>query len=355
MGNIPPSDGINDQDWYQLFAVELPFTVNGNDQLTKREEKETAEGKHKQSLTSKIKIKKKKKKKRGQGKVLKSFRCTVDTAALLVKAYIKPTLDGGDMNAAKLEDAIEKEKKKYKHIQSLWSTASQPGLVPLIPIENKNKIQENRCYFLGRQYFAHNLYDRFHTPPYLEPIEKKWIIYQLLQAVSQAHNTKIVHGDIKTENIMLTTWNWVFLTGKQTQIYIHIYIYIYTYICICIYVFICAYAIYLHFFFFFCRIDFHPYKPDSLPYSNPFQWGYFFEDAKRARCYIAPERFYVTQAERSLLPSSDIFSVGCVIAEVFMDGLVLFDHERLLAYKDSKYDPSAVIAKKISDPDVQKL
>lgn len=41
---------------------------------------------------------------------------------------------------------------------------------------------------------------------------QRWITFQLLQALSQAHAHGVCHGDIKAENVMVTSWNWVFLT-----------------------------------------------------------------------------------------------------------------------------------------------
>ena len=46
----------------------------------------------------------------------------------------------------------------------------------------------------------------------LLPVEKKWLSYQLLSALVQCHAARVIHGDIKSENAMLTTWNWLFLT-----------------------------------------------------------------------------------------------------------------------------------------------
>lgn len=42
-------------------------------------------------------------------------------------------------------------------------------------------------------------------------MEKKWLVFQLLCAVSQVHSEKFVHGDIKPSNILLTSYNWLFL------------------------------------------------------------------------------------------------------------------------------------------------
>ena len=38
-----------------------------------------------------------------------------------------------------------------------------------------------------------------------------WIVFQLLHAVAQSHEQGICHGDIKCENILVTSWHWLFL------------------------------------------------------------------------------------------------------------------------------------------------
>lgn len=56
--------------------------------------------------------------------------------------------------------------------------------------------------------------------------------------------------------------------------------------------------------------------------------------------------------------ASDIFSVGCVIGEIFMDGRILFDLSNLLKYKTdgyTGYDPSILLNKYISDANVRQL
>ena len=54
--------------------------------------------------------------------------------------------------------------------------------------------------------------DRLSTRPFLSIIEKKWIVYQLFLAVIQCHSVDVCHGDIKTENAMVTSWAWIILT-----------------------------------------------------------------------------------------------------------------------------------------------
>lgn len=46
----------------------------------------------------------------------------------------------------------------------------------------------------------------------------------------------------------------------------------------------------------------------------------------------------------------DIFSAGCVIAEIFMDGHPLFDLASLQNYRKKLYDPREDLQKKIKDP-----
>lgn len=106
-----------------------------------------------------------------------------------------------------------------------------------------------KAAMLFRQYVRDNLYDRISTRPFLNNIEKRWIAFQILTAVDQAHKSGVRHGDIKTENIMVTSWNWVLLT------------------------------------------DFASFKPTYLPEDNPADFNYFFDTSRRRTCYIAPERF----------------------------------------------------------------
>jgi phosphoinositide-3-kinase regulatory subunit 4 len=40
----------------------------------------------------------------------------------------------------------------------------------------------------------------------------------------------------------------------------------------------------------------------------------------------------------------DIFSLGCVIAELFLDGKATFDLAQLLAYRRKQYDPTPLLA-----------
>ena len=60
-------------------------------------------------------------------------------------------------------------------------------------------------------------------------------------------------------------------------------------------------------------------------------FSFFFDTGGRRRCYLAPERFYEAQSAAAaggpaaLTPAMDVFSLGCVLAELFTDGAALFD------------------------------
>lgn len=192
----------------------------------------------------------------------------------------------------------------------------------------------SKAAILVRQFVKDNLYDRISTRPFLNNIEKRWITFQLLQCLNQCHKLNICHGDIKLENIMITSWNWVLLT------------------------------------------DFASYKPTYLPEDNPADFSYFFDTSRRRTCYIAPERFVKTlnpdlQNDQNspatslvlpddeirrgdLLPSMDVFSLGCAITELFTEGHAPFDFSQLLAYRSGEYSSWKVL-EKIDDDNIREL
>lgn len=183
-----------------------------------------------------------------------------------------------------------------------------PGILPY----HSFHITSSAGYLL-RPFIAHSLYDRFHTHPFIESMEQLWIAFQILKAVAQLHSKGFVHRDLKAENVLVTSWNWIFIT------------------------------------------DIAFYKPPQLPSDNPADHSAFYAVGNRRRCYIAPERFYTKRSvEAEASAASDIFSVGCVIAETFLEGEALFSLEQLLSYKAGNYDPSSTI-EKIAHPLAREL
>lgn len=168
----------------------------------------------------------------------------------------------------------------------------------------------------------------FHsTRPFLAHIEKKWIAFQILTGFRDTRRRKVSHGDIKSENILVTSWNWVYIT------------------------------------------DFASYKPTFLPLDDPSDFAYYFDTSGRRNCYIAPERFYTAEknpeisakkakireagaagfAENSkrdgrITEAMDVFSTGCVLAELFMEGTPLFTLSQLFKYREGELDIDAYLS-----------
>ncbi|XP_058213700.1 serine/threonine-protein kinase VPS15 isoform X2 [Rhododendron vialii] len=72
------------------------------------------------------------------------------------------------------------------------------------------------------------------------------------------------------------------------------------------------------------------------------------------------QRFYEHGGEMQvaqdapLKPSMDVFAVGCVIAELFLEGQPLFELSQLLAYRRGQYDPTQHL-EKIPDSGIRKM
>ncbi|KOC68309.1 Phosphoinositide 3-kinase regulatory subunit 4 [Habropoda laboriosa] len=197
-------------------------------------------------------------------------------------------------------------KEKLEEIRSKLASA-----VNCLPFQRM--ILTEKAGSIMREYVKYSLYDRISTRPFLTSIEKKWITFQVLYALHQAHKFGVCHGDIKLENIMITSWNWILLT------------------------------------------DFASFKPTYLPEDNPADFSYFFDTSRRRTCYIAPERFVKTLSSElsntlllseqelktgDLHPMMDIFSAGCALTELYNEGHPPFDFSQLLAYRNSEYSVS---------------
>ena len=109
-------------------------------------------------------------------------------------------------------------------------------------------ILNEKAGIMLRQYVKYNLYDRLSTRPFLTFFEKKWIAFQLLKCCQWLHRQAICHGDLKLENILITSNLWVLVS------------------------------------------DFAPFKPTTLPDDNPGDFSYFFDTSRRRTCNLAPER-----------------------------------------------------------------
>lgn len=234
----------------------------------------------------------------GSARFLKTVKCRQRNGYLVIKVFVKS--DPG-LSLLPYHKRLKEEKKALSEIANVYSYQAFA--------------ETEKAGYIIRQWMASNLYDRISTRPFLSMIEKRWIAFQLLTALRDARNHKISHGDIKSENILVTSWNWVYLT------------------------------------------DFAPYKPTYLPLDDPSDFSFYFDTSGRRTCYIAPERFYTAannpeiSARKSKLSMAgnegkrdgkvteamDCFSAGCVIAELFLEGAPLFTLSQLFKYREGEY------------------
>ncbi|XP_015597151.1 phosphoinositide 3-kinase regulatory subunit 4 isoform X2 [Cephus cinctus] len=246
----------------------------------------------------------------GSTRFLKVARARSQEGLIVVKVFAihDPTL------------RLSTYKDKLEEIRSKLASA-----VNCLPFQRL--ILTEKAGFIMREYVKYSLYDRISTRPFVSAVEKKWITFQVLYALHQAHKFGVCHGDIKLENIMITSWNWVLLT------------------------------------------DFASFKPTYLPEDNPADFSYFFDTSRRRTCYIAPERFVKTLSSElsntmllpeqelktgDLNPMMDIFSAGCTLTELYNEGHPPFDFSQLLAYRNGEYSASKHLDK-IEDTGIREL
>ncbi|KAH9942062.1 hypothetical protein B0H21DRAFT_529305 [Amylocystis lapponica] len=251
----------------------------------------------------------------GSARFLKTVKCRHKNGYLVVKIFIKS--DPG-LSLRKYNRRLKIEREALLDIANVYNY--------------QHFFETDKAGFLIRQWVASSLYDRISTRPFLSMVEKRWIAFQLLNALRDARNRKISHGDIKSENILVTSWNWVYLS------------------------------------------DFASFKPTYLPLDDPSDFSFFFDTSGRRTCYIAPERFYTAadnpeiSAKKSRLAmddgegrrdgrvteAMDCFSVGCVIAELFLEGAPLFTLSQLFKYREGELNVDSQLSA-IDDEGVQTL
>ncbi|KAJ5690829.1 hypothetical protein N7462_005221 [Penicillium macrosclerotiorum] len=235
----------------------------------------------------------------GGGRFMKSIRARQQNGLVFVKLIMKPY---STMQLEPYVKAIIRERKLLTDVPNALSY---------------ERVQETSTSgYLVRQYIHSSLYDRMSTRPFLENIEKKWIAFQLLCALRDCHAQDVFHGDIKTENILVTSWNWLYLSDFSSS-----------------------------------------FKPTFLPEDNPADFSFYFDISGRRTCYLAPERFLVTGEEpgnRHVNWAMDIFSAGCVIAELFLESPI-FTLSQMYKYRKGEYSPEHSQLSKIDDLEIREL
>ncbi|KAG9231929.1 hypothetical protein BJ875DRAFT_100348 [Amylocarpus encephaloides] len=239
----------------------------------------------------------------GNARFMKSIRARHRDGVVLVKVMIKPY-------------PMKLGKYRRKIIREREALADVPNALAYQRI-----VETETNGYLVRQFLHSSLYDRISTRPFLEDIEKKWLAFQLLCALRDCHARDIFHGDIKTENTLVTSWNWMYLSDFSSS-----------------------------------------FKPTYMPSDNPAEYHYFFATSvKRGPqtqpCYTAPERFVasgeVADPDAPITWAMDIFSAGCVMAELFLEGPVL-TLEGLFKYQRGELDINTQL-NRIADKDVREM
>ncbi|CAP71456.1 uncharacterized protein PODANS_6_1830, partial [Podospora anserina S mat+] len=235
----------------------------------------------------------------GTARFMKSIRARHHDGVVLVKVLIKP-----------YPMSLDKYKEQVLRVRNVL--ADVPNALPY-----QRAIETETNGYLIRQFFYNSLYDRLSTRPFLEDIEKRWLAFQLLCAVRDCHDKDIYHGDIKTENTLVTSWNWLYLSDFSSS-----------------------------------------FKPVMLPEDNPADFSYFFDTSGRRTCYLAPERFVPSGEEldpnAKITWAMDVFSVGCVIAELFLEAPI-FSLSQLYKYRKGDYDPGISHLSRIPDKDLREM
>ncbi len=125
------------------------------------------------------------------------------------------------------------------------------------------------------------------------------------------------HGDIKSENVLVTSWSWLYLADFSAS-----------------------------------------FKPAFLPEDNPADFSYYFDTSGRRTCYLAPERFLAAGEEDTATgkvnAAMDIFGAGCVIAELFLE-TPTFSLSQLYKYRTGVYDPGTEHLSRIEDRHIREL
>lgn len=255
----------------------------------------------------------------GNSRFLRAVRARHKYGRIVVKTFVKP-------------DPSMSLKSLVKHIRiERESLADVPNVLTYQKV-----VETERAGYLIRQWLHSNLYDRISTRPFLNAVEKRWITYQLLHAMRDTHARGISHGDLKCENVLVTTSLMIYVTDFASS-----------------------------------------FKPTFLPLDDPSDFSFFYDTSGRRTCYLAPERFYEAGSKHApamagmvvnnsdmlerlggvhaglsglgrqsdkVTQAMDVFSMGCVIAELWREGAPTFTLSQLFKYREGMFDVDAMLA-----------
>ena len=213
----------------------------------------------------------------------------VDKNPLIIKVFLKHEYNDEDRQLHKKEVEI------IESLQNKLFLINNFNIAPIIKL-----IDDYKLGIIFRQYIKYNLSERIYLMPNLSYIEKVWITFQLLVAVNNLSSLNLVHGDLKPGNILLTSNLSVYLS------------------------------------------DFATYKKAYIYIDDIASYTYYYgsnNSADKGGCYLAPERL-IERGEKkddNKSESMDVFSLGVIIAELFIEKN-LFNFSSLLNYKKGNND-----------------
>ncbi|OHS94029.1 hypothetical protein TRFO_39795 [Tritrichomonas foetus] len=187
-----------------------------------------------------------------------------------------------------------------KYFDRINGISSNSGIVNYTTIlETQNEV------FFIRKKLGRTLSEvaTFQEPP-LYPEEKLWITFQISHAIRALHALKLAHGDLKPSNILVM---------PSDQIHI---------------------------------VDPAPFKPATLDPQKPHLFYYFFANGKSSGYFLAPERISseISEGKEINLMLADLFSLGCVIAFLYLNGDFLFNLDTISKYIKGEFDVDPILA-----------
>ena len=211
-----------------------------------------------------------------------------------------------------IEEDYQKYKNKFLDLKKNLSEIK--GIIPI------DKIEEKENYgLIFREYLPYNYKDILIYFTSLTQSEKKLICLQLLLNLYNLHSKNIIHGDLKLSNILFTSKLNVFLS------------------------------------------DVAIYKPINFNYTDISVYNTFFRNNNNIFedfCYLSPNRIIINNEKKNdkILIEDDIFSLGIILAEIFLGEEGLFKIDDLINFKmkNIKFDLEKKI-KKINDKKIENL
>jgi serine/threonine protein kinase len=274
----------------------------------------------------------------GSGRMMRSYRLRSDNAVYVCKTMVLRMDNNSSNNSNHEKEEMRQHEQELQRLKTLLEVPSQAHVMPFSEWKvsssphamSRQATLSSVPVYLVRPHVYATLADRSATRPFLTGVESAWIAKQILEALDALHQAGISHGNLSCENIGLTSWNWVLL------------------------------------------LDLGSYKQVKLADDDPSDFIQYYQEVTTTthdnsttttttttgttgtsgddkRCYIAPERFYTklnlkktdsTDSHRSsgsshadptldrtsstepttLTPAMDIFSAGCVLMELFLNG-----------------------------------